>query len=409
MKYLYSIMIAFLVVTNYSYAQWAKIASGTTSDLSGVYFLNADTGFVTGGGYSSPIVILKTTDGGDTWIKKFSAMYSDTSVQSLEAITFTGNDTGFIVGVGANVPLIMITTDGGDTWNKYTGTVPAQGDFNSIQFYDKKNGFVTGGNLLYHGMKTTDGGMTWSFMGPASSDYYCIYFKDSKTGFETDAANGLIKTGNGGATWNNVSLPTGVFLERVVFTDNKTIVGVGSYTSGDGAILKSTDTGATWTSISNSLHGGGFYTISFPDPQNGFIAGRSDLASVIYNTTDSGNTWSVMSVPAVSSYFSSIYFVNKRVGYCVGSSGVILKYTAPTGIKDPRSNTNLLFYPNPTTKFINWDKNISGNRVSVSLYSIDGRLIKTQSFKDGVMDVSTVTQGIYILRCGNDAQLIQKE
>jgi photosystem II stability/assembly factor-like uncharacterized protein len=71
------------------------------ADLATLYFINPDTGFVGGNN-----VILKTNDGGNTWLNLSCPVY-------IKSMHFFDINHGCIVGNGK----LLKTTDGGNTWN----------------------------------------------------------------------------------------------------------------------------------------------------------------------------------------------------------------------------------------------------------------------------------------------------
>ena len=74
--------------------------------LSGVSFTDANTGTAVGGNGA----ILRTTDGGITWVSQTSG-----TTENLNGVSFTDANTGTVVGSGG---AILRTTDGGDTWGQ---------------------------------------------------------------------------------------------------------------------------------------------------------------------------------------------------------------------------------------------------------------------------------------------------
>ncbi|MDY0078666.1 MAG: YCF48-related protein, partial [Bacteroidales bacterium] len=80
-------------------------------------------------------VIIKTSDGGETWETIYPV--SGTSV-SFEKIEFITVDLGFVAGYG----LLMKTADGGETW---TDVDVDSGVYlyNNLSFFDENNGFVS--------------------------------------------------------------------------------------------------------------------------------------------------------------------------------------------------------------------------------------------------------------------------
>ncbi len=62
------LLIAFIAfVGSSAQAQWYPVTSGTTEYLHDIVFVDEDVGYCGGGGRYSSGVILKTTDGGETW------------------------------------------------------------------------------------------------------------------------------------------------------------------------------------------------------------------------------------------------------------------------------------------------------------------------------------------------------
>lgn len=222
---------------------WKKFTTGTTLTIFSVFFLDEKTGFA--GALASNTcqeedcgkggLLLKTTDGGETWSKHFS-----TNVDGLLSITFLNEQTGLAINpVQGGNPHPIKTTDGGKTWEKINiraqlnllgsplsavdSTVYVLGELKSIfkstdygknwtelpgsttnlknvQFLDKNNGFTYSKSSLY---KTTDGGNTWQETSlPPSSDGFLIHFANTTTalGIEpvhTDHPMGLLPNFHG--------------------------------------------------------------------------------------------------------------------------------------------------------------------------------------------------------------------
>lgn len=140
---------------NFDYFLLKSIDAGLTWDtiktfqypLTTIHFMNQDTGFI--GAESSSSIIIKTTDGGNTWNETQVSNYSN----SVNSIHFTTNMIGFATGTpftfipeGPTSFFISKTIDGGVTWERYdTIGIP----LNSIYFINDSIGFVSGSyNLI---------------------------------------------------------------------------------------------------------------------------------------------------------------------------------------------------------------------------------------------------------------------
>jgi photosystem II stability/assembly factor-like uncharacterized protein len=198
----------------------------------------------------------------------------------------------------------------------------------SVYFTDANAGYAvgTGGTIL----KTTDGGTTWNPLASGTTaSLNSVCFTDANTGYVaggTDSLNfaTILKTTDGGSTWLPLSSGmTGAGICSVYFTDSNTGFAVGgflSFPADYGFILKTTDGGVTWTYTAYAewtLH-----SICFSAPNTGFAVG--DYGTML-KTTDGGTNWSVIDLGVGVAYCESMCFTDSNTGYIVGSKGTIVK------------------------------------------------------------------------------------
>ncbi|MBN1465671.1 T9SS type A sorting domain-containing protein, partial [candidate division KSB1 bacterium] len=118
--------------------------SGTWTHLTSVCFTSPDTGWVVG--YNN--TILRTVDGGDSWMPQSDFPFGDKIYRfndyafwddAWHAVFFSDAKTGWIVGNYGN---ILKTRDGGINWRVvYAGT---QSHLRSVFFADANNGWLFG-------------------------------------------------------------------------------------------------------------------------------------------------------------------------------------------------------------------------------------------------------------------------
>lgn len=101
-------------------------------------------------------VILKSTDGGETWVQKPSPV----SVM-LNKSFFVDAQHGWIVGHDAN---ILVTRDGGETWEIQTRDPEWGKPLYDIVMTDVDNGIAVGANGRM--LRTDDGGANWEIFEP---------------------------------------------------------------------------------------------------------------------------------------------------------------------------------------------------------------------------------------------------
>ncbi len=143
-------------------------------------------------------IILKTTDGGDNWIRQ--------------------KKSNFLTNIIKNV------------FSKYSGLF-------SVFFIDKK-GWIVGANGIV--LKTIDGGITWNSQNIQTKNYLLdIFFVNSETGWIVGSEGTIYKTTNSGKSWNSQINNTNNHLFSVFFINKKTGCIVGS----NGTILTTSSGG----------------------------------------------------------------------------------------------------------------------------------------------------------------------
>ena len=225
---------------------WTQQSSGTTIGLTGVSFTDANNGFVVG---SFGGTILRTTDGGATWTSLSTGTVSQ-AVWNLTDIHFTDANTGTLVGSfydalrSEQFGLILRTTDGGASWT--SRTVGDCTGLIGVFFVDTDAGFaLSTEDEIYH---TTDGGLNWTEQSTVYVIPKGVFFADADNGFVVGGVDPppyegrIMRTTDGGETWNPQQSGTTNFLLGVCFTDANTGTAVGGF----GTIFRTTTGGTTW-------------------------------------------------------------------------------------------------------------------------------------------------------------------
>ncbi len=227
---------------------------GGGAPLYNIYFVNENVGYITGG----RATILKTEDGGKTWARK-TAM-SDTPGRdgrpgrlraNLMGIQMISETTGFIAG---SENTILKTTDGGETWigsSERARVGETRNNLENIWFVSPTTGWVIGsfGTLLH----TMDGGETWEKRNLASVDdnLFGIHFVDENTGWICGQGGLVLHTADGGATWNQQKTDSYDDLHDIIFVDAM----IGWVVGGYNTILHTADGGKTWNKPPASVSG----------------------------------------------------------------------------------------------------------------------------------------------------------
>jgi hypothetical protein len=177
-----------LVKTTDGGATWTHTDLSQHADnLIDVYFSDQNTGWIVGGkkdtscpankpGYETypqyaqlKPVVLKTTDGGATWVNKAAGVSGFDCGEWGWKIQFMDAKTGFVSLENFTAAAILKTTDGGETWVRIPiidGTGQSINlDLEGVGFVDAQSGWVGGWSNNFEGLfnsLTVDGGKTWT-------------------------------------------------------------------------------------------------------------------------------------------------------------------------------------------------------------------------------------------------------
>jgi gliding motility-associated-like protein len=148
---------------------------GTTYQiLTDIEFPSRNIGYAAG----NRDTIWKTIDGGTTWNKLPLPTPGVTPQISYTDMFALNDNVVFLTGNGFPRKVVFRTTDGGNTWTNITSNIPAiypVGNMNGVLFHDINNGYVVGpGGAL---LKTTNGGTSWELdIAPTNSLFSAMAF-----------------------------------------------------------------------------------------------------------------------------------------------------------------------------------------------------------------------------------------
>ncbi len=316
-----------------SYLNWEllpeMVNNGIAKNLNAVHFLNQDTGYVAGdGGF-----IRKTEDGGENWIFQATGGVG----QIFNSLDFINEETGIIVGTDASI--LKLTAP--NNWDEINDGFGAPIILNDVEFPSQNIGYAVGRNQNNSVvLKTIDGGETWQqLVLPINGILEASSFISVNSGFIVGRNGIILKTDNGGDNWDIIDdgFPVAYDYYSVQFVSQNTVFVSGN----DGVIIRSNNDGLNWTMLEtyrsqlpvglvtyNSLH--------FIDHMNGFaVASKNGSYQVVLRTTDGGAFWGIQNSNAFDqngvndAALDAVHFGSNNVGYAVGYDGTIIKYGVP--------------------------------------------------------------------------------
>ncbi len=298
------ITINLILLINICNSQWIQQNIGSTMDLFSIKFINNNTGWTCGGGG-----ILKTTNSGSNW--NLLNLPVDKNLRRIFPV-----DSNNIYCVG-DFETIIKSTNGGSNWQIIRNGVFASNSYLCCYFINQNTGWISGGGERKI-LKTTNGGNTFDSIVTFTSGFIQdIYFKDSLTGlYCDDTGGGVRKTTNGGLNWFSINIQSGTYsynYRNFSFNNNQT----GWLVTDSRKLFKTTDFGSNWDSISNIPNGSyGIHCIYFSSQNTGWAVGEGFN---VFKSTNGGINWLIQDGVAGSGH--SIFFINDSTGWKAGNLG----------------------------------------------------------------------------------------
>ncbi|MNU89323.1 Ycf48-like protein [compost metagenome] len=393
MRIFFTLVLVFFACSSLLAQNFLPQNSGVTTQLNGISFSTVSTGIVVG----NSGVIRKTADSGLNW----SASNSGTVVD-LSDVTFVGPSSFIAVG---KFGMILKTTNSGSSWSVVnSGT---SHDLLGI-FANGQDVYITGSNGTV--LKSTNSGNSWTVISTGISlDLYKCYFVSNTVGYAVGEAGTILKSFNGGQAWNFLTSGVNNYnLTSVYFTDDMNGVVTGGISgSNESIILRTINSGATWTSNDFSgtyLNALGFYDYSVGYAVGGSVTGN---ASTIYKTANQGTSWTA--VTTSSSRQLGVCFPSNHVGYTCGLNGTILRLANNTaGIEEANSDSDIQVSPNPGSGVFYVSSNSENPLFSIEVFSVDGERI-TQFANTSTIDLSQYPSGIYYAVIKSESSVVTRK
>lgn len=157
-----------------------NVDSADYSNSYSVFFINENTGWLLNENIDE-YSVLKTTDGGMDWRKIDVPVTTDLPACefSLNAVFFVDENTGWIVGAGG---IILKSTDGGESWIEQKNENDWIYDLFSVYFVSETKGWAVGSYGII--LSTTDGGITWNpQLSHTDNSLYDLTFVSEEAGW----------------------------------------------------------------------------------------------------------------------------------------------------------------------------------------------------------------------------------
>jgi photosystem II stability/assembly factor-like uncharacterized protein len=269
-------------------------------------------------------IILKTSDGGDSW-KKIELL-KDRFQHNLTNIEYQDKNTVWAAEEKGGSKVYK-STDGGDSWQPkqlFEGDTARKG---LVYFMNENYGWIVDDYHVVH--RTTDGGKTWKHLNiepkfgkPLQMQFannlygWMTTTKIMEDGSEVDFYTDFLRTTDGGKTWEKILVKKGYYgyYEQFQFIDQEHgyLRHKGHFYASWSSLYKTTDGGLNWNllPITKDTVKRARYT-KFKDIDNGFVM---DEERNRYETSDGGESWT-KSKPDTSIQMNRYYYINDHLGF----------------------------------------------------------------------------------------------
>lgn len=295
-------------------ASWTQQTTGLTDQIYSISVNSDGFGFCAmHRGTPNQSKILTTNDFGTTW--------------TVQDLTITGNphlykvrQFGSTVVLAGSLGYIGVSNDNGVNWTHH---VNAGGSTTNMQdiVLSGQTGYAVGWNGVL--LRTNNGFNTYETV----TNNFGLYFEGLNIlpngDLITAGWNGAIaKSTNQGAHWTDlIANAVDLFSGKVI--DENTWYFVGD----KGYIIKTTDGGQTFNRVHIPNNFDIYYSCFFKNANEGIVSGRT--IGKFFRTTNGGTDWMTFTVPGVTTtqIYYDIFFINDLIGYAVGSNNINAKTT----------------------------------------------------------------------------------
>ncbi|MBZ0203364.1 MAG: T9SS type A sorting domain-containing protein, partial [Ignavibacteria bacterium] len=158
-------------------------------------------------------------------------------------------------------------------------------------------------------------------------DLYAIHFINNSTGFigsnSWDIPNliggEIIRTTNGGSSWNRVLLDSNFRIKDFYFFNSTTGLAVGGSYSLTGFIYRTTDAGLNWINITSPDINSHIYNIQYVDPNTAFAGANHG----VFKSTNAGLNWERSDIPNHVLNWGKVHFFDSNTGIYTGDTAKV--------------------------------------------------------------------------------------
>ena len=301
-----------LVRTDDGGGTWTGLRTGLIESIQHLDVVSPNTVMIAG-----RCALRRTDDGGGSF-GRLPWTASDADCPSaIAAVDFVNGDTGYVVTADKSV---YRTTDGGETFARVT-EVPGSGQPTDIAFLSPDTGLaITGASGAGKIYRTTDGGNSWTEVQSTGQGLNDLVLVGGGVGYVVGDGKAMLRTDDSGQTWTPKPLagPAGApKLTGIDCADAQTCL----ITTDPGeVVLRTPDGGDTATAVTPASEA--ILAVDFASATRAVGVGGRGITVV---SDDAGATWSRVGERFIGSSFSRLRATNAQIAHMVGPDGTIAR------------------------------------------------------------------------------------
>ncbi|MFK7924307.1 MAG: YCF48-related protein [Bacteroidia bacterium] len=373
---------------------WSDLPLPTTPEWIGISFINDTVGWIS----SRAGELLKTTDGGSSW------MTLDTLAFNIGSkVVFHDENIGYMVVnrdiyrsddgglnwtlqvanspisfqsnvklagpnhlLGARFTSIHESIDAGQTWAQYNPLPP------SVPLYgiaSQPNGqyWISGGfSIIIH---SSDSATSWNDQIEGRKNHLdCIRFWDPLVGLAGGDQNTLLKTLDGGQSWQDISLPENSSVNEYV-TEVLPLSQDEFWATTNLRVMHSTDGGQNWADI--PVNATDYTSLQRSPNGNLLLTSAENGVDAFWRSSDAGQTWTSSDI-SNGIGLRDLAIVNDSIIVAAGYDGNVLRSNDGGANWSPQiTNTGRdigkVYFPTPDAGWL-----LTFGRTDTILQTIDG-------------------------------------
>ena len=255
----------------------------------------------------------------ETWVTRLTGV-----TDKIVGVVFSSSKYGWAVASGTTTGERLATTDSGKTWSATSD--PSVTGMQAMYFYNPQIAWMVGTNgRIKH---TTNAGLIWKAQGSVvvARTLQSVHFANADVGWAAGYSSSevfrlpiILKTLNGGSTWNVIYSSANIFdswgVNDIFCYDQNTC-----WAPGTKRVLRSSNGGTSWSTDATYET---FNATFFSTASRGWLVGSN---GTIWTSTDGGVSWASHSVFGRTS-LNDVFFVDSLNGWAVGQNGRIVRST----------------------------------------------------------------------------------